>query len=198
MHIRAAIADVNRAVRREAQRGFQLLDDSDLPVPRRHTRDGLNFAGRRVVLELGAVDVIGRHHTRQGRLDDFARRRRNDEKRKPVVVEPSVQEVDESRDVFSETHPPTGFNQMFLTNAPEFRVVTNQVRELTALLDQVGPGEPVDFFLEPGDSNQLAHNQTRIVEAKRLIEIGRQQKSASPTPSSKAWDPPYCNINISQ
>jgi hypothetical protein len=64
---------------------------------------------------------------------------------------------------------------VFPANASEFRVVPDQVRELAALLDKIARGEARDLVLEPGDAEQLAQNLTRVVEAQRLIEIGRDQ-----------------------
>src|SRR2546426_9691027 len=55
------------------------------------------------------------------------------------------------------------------------RVVPQQIRQLPALLDEVGAREACDLFTKPRDSHDLAQNDPGIVEAQRLVETARQQ-----------------------
>ncbi len=89
---------------------------------------------------------------------------------------PRVEKVDERLDVAAQPNAPSGLLEVLAPHAPELRVVTNQVRQLAPLLDQVAPGQPVDLFLEAGGANQLAQYHPRIVEAERLVEVRRDQK----------------------
>ena len=93
------------------------------------------------------------------RLDDLARRRRDDEEREPVPVDAALEKVDERRDVAAQPHAPAGFLEVLAPHAAELRIVANQVGELAALLDEVAPGQPVDLLLEAGGANQLAEDQ---------------------------------------
>ena len=62
---------------------------------------------------------------------------------------------------------------MFATDAAVLRIVTNEVRKLPALLDQVARGKAGDLSQKIRDAEQIADNLSRIVKAERLIEVGR-------------------------
>ena len=93
-----------------------------------------------------------------------------------MPVDAAVEQVHERRYVAAQAHAAAGLLEVLAPDAPEFRVVTNQVRQLAALLDQVAPCQSVDLFLETGGADQLAQDRSRVVEAKRLVEVRRDQK----------------------
>jgi hypothetical protein len=62
---------------------------------------------------------------------------------------------------------------VLVANATELRIVADEVREFSALLNKIAAGKPSDPIVKSGNSEQLTQNQTRVVEAQRLIEIGR-------------------------
>jgi hypothetical protein len=64
---------------------------------------------------------------------------------------------------------------MLFTNAPEFRVVQQQVGELSALLHKVDFGQAGYAFVEVVNAQELAQDQARIVKAECLIEIAKEQ-----------------------
>jgi hypothetical protein len=53
---------------------------------------------------------------------------------------------------------------LFPADAAEFRIVANQVCELSALLDQIAPGEAIDLLLKSGDADQFAEDLAGVVE----------------------------------
>src|SRR5215813_14108531 len=59
--------------------------------------------------------------------------------------------------------------------APEIGIVTQQVSQFGALLDQPGVGEPGDPFAKAIDTEHLAEHQSGIVETQRLVEVGDEQ-----------------------
>ena len=60
---------------------------------------------------------------------------------------------------------------MFLTHAPEFRIVQNQVGKLRALLHKVDLRQPLYPVVEIVDADQFGKDHARIVEAERLVEV---------------------------
>src|SRR5207247_619928 len=117
-----------------------------------------------------------RYRAGERRLDQLFRRCRNDEEGKAVPVESAIEEIDERSNILAEADPASRFNQVLAPNHAEFRVVTDQVRQLSALLNEIARAEPVDFLAKVRDANQIAQDLSRIVEAERLIEIGCEEK----------------------
>ena len=58
---------------------------------------------------------------------------------------PRSQEIDERGDVAPQPDAPAGLLEVLATHAAELRVVTNQIGQLPALLDQVAPRQARTF-----------------------------------------------------
>ena len=155
---------------------LERLDRGDLAVAGGHAADRLHLAGVRVVLELGADDVIGGDDAVERGLDHFLRRRGHDEERELKPVEAAIQEVDERGNAAAQPDAPARLRQVLAADAPERRVVANQVRELPALVDQVARGEAVDLALEIRHAEEVAQDLAGVVEAEGLIEVGRDEE----------------------
>ena len=95
------------------------------------------------------------------------------------ALQPAIQELDQRRNVVAQPDPPAGLHQMLAAHAAEFRVVTNQVGQLAPLLHQVAAGQAIDLLLEPRRAQNLAEDETGIVETERLIEVRRHEKMPS-------------------
>src|SRR5690606_27828908 len=138
--------------------------------------DRTDFAAVRVVVELRREDVFRRHDALERGDHDFARRGGYDVERERDAVDAALEEVDEGAQSTLETHALAGFGEVFATHAAVFGIVTDQVGELTALLHQVAAGEAGDLLFEAANAEQLAQLEARVVEAQRLIEVGREQE----------------------
>jgi len=57
------------------------------------------------------------------------------------------------------------FDEMLATYAAKFRVVKDQVRELSALLDEVHSRQSGDLVVEAMKTDEFAQNDARVVEA---------------------------------
>jgi len=64
---------------------------------------------------------------------------------------------------------------MLATDAPELGIVAKEVRELRTLLYEVNVRETGHLLSEVRYSNQLAEDETGVVEAQRLVEVARDQ-----------------------
>src|SRR5574339_214952 len=82
------------------------------------------------LLELRAEDVLGRDDAVERRLDDFPRRRGDDEEGETVAVDAAIEEIDERRDAAAQAHAPARLLEVLATHAAKLRIVTNQVGEL--------------------------------------------------------------------
>ena len=76
-----------------------------------------------------------------------------------MPLDAAIEKVDERRDVAAQAHAAPGLVEVLAPDAAELRIVTNQVGELAALLDQVAAGQPVDLLLEPGGADHLAQDR---------------------------------------
>ena len=87
VHVRAAVADVDRPVGRRC-RAAPRAPRRPRPCRSRPARArSIALRRCRVVLELGAEDVLGRDDACERRLNHLARRRRDDEEREPMPVD---------------------------------------------------------------------------------------------------------------
>src|SRR5439155_8582108 len=125
--------------------------------------------------ELGAVDVVGGDDALEGGFDDRLGRRRDHPEQEAAPVDAMVEELDQALDVVLEMHPLARLDQMLAAHAPELRIVAKQVRELGALLDEVDAGESRDLLPEARGTDQLAQNDSRVVEAQGLVEIASHE-----------------------
>jgi hypothetical protein len=53
--------------------------------------------------------------------------------------------------------------------------MTDEIRQLTTLLNEVAAREARDLLLETTDAEELTEDVPGIVETQRLVEIGREQ-----------------------
>jgi len=111
----------------------------------------------------------------EGRLDDLLGGGRDHVEREAVALDPLLQQAYEQLDVLLEADALPDLHQVLAPHAAVIRVVPQQIRELPALLDEVGAREACDLFTKPGDSHDLAEDDPRIVEAQRLVEIACEQ-----------------------
>src|SRR5205814_9156244 len=101
---------------------------------------------------------------------------RDHEEREAMVFQPAVQQLHQQRDVLAQPHAAPRLHEVLAAHAPELRVVANEVGQLSALLHEVARGEAGDLLLERGGADDLAQDDTRVVEAERLVEVRRHQE----------------------
>ena len=120
--------------------------------------------------------MVGSHDPFERRLNDLARRGRDHEKGKLTAIDATLEELDERGNVAAKPDAAARFLKMLASNPPEFRVVPDEICELAPLLHQVAASQPIDLLLKLTRPNQLAEDETGIVETERLIEIRRDQE----------------------
>src|SRR6266550_3199683 len=70
---------------------------------------------------------------------------------------------------------PSSADWMISCGAAEIPVVENEIAELRALLHEVHLREAVDLVAESVETDELAKNHPRVVEAECLVKIAGQQ-----------------------
>src|SRR5713226_3884967 len=70
----------------------------------------------------------------------------------------------------------TGFDKMLATHFAEVRIMQNEIAEFRALLDEVHLRKAFHLVIEAVKADQFAENDSRVVEAERLVKIAGQQK----------------------
>src|SRR6185369_1147197 len=100
------------------------------------------------------------------------RRGGGDEEGELAPLHAPLEELDEGGDVPPEVHAPAGLDEVLPSDAPELRVVPDQVSELRPLLDEVDPRQARDLLLERGSADELAEDQSGVVQAERLVDVG--------------------------
>ena len=93
-----------------------------------------------------------------------------------MAVDTALQQIDERGDMAPKPDAPASLLEVLTTDAAELRIVTNQIGQFPALLDQIAPREALNLLVKAGGADQLAEHCSRIVEAQRLIEIGCDQE----------------------
>src|SRR5258708_525045 len=68
-----------------------------------------------------------------------------------------------------------GLHKVLLAHPPEIRVVQNQIRKLSTLLNKVHLGQALHLVVKAVKSDQLAQRHAGIVETQGLVEITRQK-----------------------
>jgi hypothetical protein len=86
-----------------------------------------------------------------------------------------IQEVHQQRDVFLQAETLPHLDQMIASDGPKLWIVPEQIGELGPLVDKVRPCEAGNLLLEARRTDQFRQYRTRVIEAQRLIEIGREQ-----------------------
>ena len=109
------------------------------------------------------------------RFDDLTRRGGDHAKREAVSVDPRRQELEQPRNVVLQPHPAASLDQMLAPDASKLRIVTDEIGELAALLNQIAARQTRYFLFKARGANQFAQYQTRIVETERLVEIRSHQ-----------------------
>ena len=71
-----------------------------------------------------------------------------------------VEEVDKRSNRPFQTNPPASLDEMFMTHAPELRIVADEIRQLSALLHEVAFGEALDLPFEARDAKNLGEHET--------------------------------------
>ena len=97
--VRAAVADVDDAVARDAQGALQLAEHRDLAEAGGAAGDAADLAGVGVVVEPGAVDALGRHDALERRLDHFLGRGRDDVEDALEAVDAGAEDAGQDVDV---------------------------------------------------------------------------------------------------
>ena len=110
----------------------------------------------------------------QRRLNHFLRSGRDDVERESMAVD-ILQELRQKADVLFQTNSLAHLDQVLPSHTPVFGVVQQQVRQLTALLHQADLRKAADSLGKGGNTQQLAQNEPRIVEAESLVEIANEQ-----------------------
>ena len=117
----------------------------------------------------------------QRRLDDFLRCGGNDEELEAVAVDALGEALGEQIDVRLQPDATADLHEVLAPHAAVLGIVQQQIRQLAALLHQVEARQTGDLLDEARRPEQLAQDDTRIVEAQRLIEIAREQELLSHT-----------------
>src|SRR5688572_3086705 len=164
MDIRAPVAHIYRSIRADLQAARERLQDCDLPVASGDLRDCADLTRGCIILALRAVDMLRGHDALERGLDHRFGRSRNDIEREATFVGARIEVLDEALDILLQSHLPPGLDQVFATDAPEFGIVTKEVRELGALLHEVALGKAGDFLLKVRYADQAAENEPRVIE----------------------------------
>jgi hypothetical protein len=78
---------------------------------------------------------------------------------------------DENVQIVFESHSFADLAQMITTHRAKLRIVTQQVSQFGTLMNEVRFCQACHLLLETADSEQVAQNVARIIEARRLIEV---------------------------
>ena len=108
----------------------------------------------------------------------------------------AARNADSAGDAALQTDPPASLDQVFVTHAAKLRVVPNEIGQLAALLDEVGQRQPRHLLLELGDAKHLGENQTGVIEAQRLVEVGGNEE-VSRGRGAHSQVPRYSDTDIS-
>src|SRR5579864_1882210 len=136
VNIGAAVTDIDYAIVSQLQFLPQFLEHGDLAVTRGNANDRLNFAGRRIVLELRTVNVILGNDTFKRRLDDFLGRSRNNVESEMISIQ-AVEQLREQANVLLQPDSFSGFDQVLLAHAAIIRVMQQQIGQFRTLLCKV-------------------------------------------------------------
>lgn len=88
-----------------------------------------------------------------------------------VAVGEIFQRAGEEGYVMLEADLFAGFDEVLFADVAEIGVVEDQIAELRALLDEVDGGEALDLVIKTVETDQLAEDDARVVEAEGLVEI---------------------------
>src|ERR1700686_1312568 len=148
MDVRAPVTHINCAIGRVSKSALQLFDYCNLSVTGGYAADRSHFTRSRVEIQFGTVNVVRRHDASQRRRDDLAGCRGYHEERKAVPIDAPAQEVNQSRYRALESNTATRLDQVLVANATEFRIVADEIREFSALLNQIAAGKASDSIVK--------------------------------------------------
>src|SRR5258708_11934338 len=163
VNVGTTVADIDHTIGCDAQSMLELLDYRNLAVAGGHALARTNFLRIGVEFQLGAVDVFGRYYSGKRRDDDFARSCRYYKKREPIPFRAALHEVDERRNRALEADTTASLDKMFTPYAAKFRIVTDQIGQLAALLHEIAPGKACNTILKSRYPPQLAQPDSRTV-----------------------------------
>ena len=122
--------------------------------------------------------MVRGHDALERGLDHRPRRGRDDVEREAILVGAGIETLDEALDVFLQSHPLPGLDQMLAAYAPELGIVAQEVRELGALLHEVNVREAGNLFSKVRYADQLAEDEPGVIEAQRLVEVAGDEVMA--------------------
>src|SRR6266480_747884 len=173
--IGAAVTHVDDLVVANADVRAEFLKHGDFAPAGGGANDGIHLDGGFVVAEARAEDVIRRNDAFERRLDDFLRRGGDHVEMEFVAFDEIIERARKEPDVVLQADAFAGFREVLAAHAAEIRVVENEIAELRALLHEVHLREAVDLVAESVETDELAKNHARVVEAERLVKIAGQQ-----------------------
>ena len=93
---------------------------------------------------------------------------------KLVAIGEILKRACKERNVVLQANTFPGVHEVLAAHAAKIRVVQDEVAELRALLDEVHLRETLHLVVEAVKADELAKNDSRVVEAERLVEIAGQ------------------------
>jgi hypothetical protein len=130
---------------------------------------------------LTGEDVFRRHDPFESGLDHLLWTCGDNVKGKVASAE-ILKQLREETDVLLQPHPLAGCPEVLPAHVPEIQIVDQQVGQLSALLHQVSVREPGHPLMDFWNFHHLAENQSRVFEAKGLIEVAQKQELSRARP----------------
>src|SRR5712692_3886105 len=93
-----------------------------------------------------------------------------------VTIGKIVKRAREERDVVLQADALAGFDEVLAADLAEVRVMKNEIAKFRALLDEVHLGKTFHLVVEAVKADQFTENDSRVVEAERLVKIAGQEK----------------------
>jgi hypothetical protein len=124
-----------------------------------------------MVPEFGSEDMVRRHDAFEGRHHDFLRRGGNDIERILVAADFAAQRLNQARDVLLQADPLTRFDKMLPPDTAELGIVAEEISEFGPLLYEANTRKTGDFLFKVRNAQHLGQDETRIVEAQRLVKV---------------------------
>src|SRR4029077_5798779 len=124
--------------------------------------------------EARAENVIRRHDSFERGLDDLLWRSGDNVEMELVALCEIVQGARKERHVMLQADALAGLDKVLAPDLAEVRVMENQIAEFRALLDEVHLGKAFHLVMKSVEADQLAKNDSRVVEAKRLVKVTGQ------------------------
>src|SRR5882724_4230965 len=120
-----------------------------------------------------SMNMVRWNDALQRRLDHLFGRR-GDHVKGELIPFRLLQQLRQQPDIRLEADLLSNFDQMLFADTTILRVVQQQVGKLSALLNKMHARQTIDFPSEIRSADQLAEDQSRIVEAEGLIKVAGQ------------------------